>query len=379
MDPGSSGHAVGPSVNVGNAATTQCSPLTRFHLYNVRGLHTKTHNKVPLVSDIVHDPSQPAALIALTETWLHDHLDAEIAISQFQPPFRQDRSRKKKEKGRGSGGVAVYVREGIAAETSFSYSSGVIECIGVMVESLNLMTYTVYRQPDEPNHRSTNQQFTPFINKLNSHIKSLPTPTPDIILQGDFNLPHANWETGECRSKSPTDKVSKPEKLMVKALYELSLEHFLVQQVEGPTQKSGNTLDLIFTNNAPLVHNLETLPLNNRMSDHHQIVLDVSYKHDEMEDGNLDDSQTASDNEEGVPTNAARWRKLNFLSPDIKWETVSSDIEAHDWHSEFRNKDVLQMHDAFLDVCLDISERHIPLRKPRKARDHIPKHNIVGT
>ena len=187
-------------------------PLRRFHLYNIRGLKTKTQNKVPTISDIAHDPIQPASMIALTETWLQDHLDAEISIPDFQPPFREDRKRKRAKRGRASGGVAVYVHEDLAAENVFSFNSGVIECIGVMVESLNLMTYTVYRQPDEPNHRSTCQHFSAFLAKLNEHLDSLPTPTPDIIVQGDLNLPHANWETGECGPAAGTSKVTRDEK-----------------------------------------------------------------------------------------------------------------------------------------------------------------------
>ena len=95
MDPGSVGdYAAGADINVGTPPTPR-SPLTRLHLYNIRGLRTKTHNKVPLISDIAHDPDQPAALFALSETWLHDHKDAEISIPNFQPPFRQDCNRKK--------------------------------------------------------------------------------------------------------------------------------------------------------------------------------------------------------------------------------------------------------------------------------------------
>ena len=81
-------------------------------------------------------------MIALTETWLHDHLDAEVSIPDFQPPFREDRKRQRAKRGRASGGVAVYVHEELAAENVFPFSSGVIECVGVMIESLNLMTYT---------------------------------------------------------------------------------------------------------------------------------------------------------------------------------------------------------------------------------------------
>jgi len=147
----------------------------------------------------------------------------------------------------------MHVHESIAAEKVFKYSSGVIECVGVMMESLNLMTYTVYRQPDEKNHRSTSQHFASSLTELREHLASLPVPTPDIMVHGDFNLPHANWETGECASGA-----SKDEKKMVRAFYELSLDNFLIQLVEGPTHKCGNTLDLIFCNKAGIKKSLKT-------------------------------------------------------------------------------------------------------------------------
>ena len=342
-------------------------PLRRFHLYNIRGLKTKTQNKVPTISDIAHDPIQPASMIALTETWLQDHLDAEISIPDFQPPFREDRKRKRAKRGRASGGVAVYVHEDLAAENVFSFNSGVIECIGVMVESLNLMTYTVYRQPDEPDHRSTWQHFSAFLAKLNEHLDSLPTPTPDIIVQGDLNLPHANWETGECGPAAGTSKVTRDEKKMVKALYELSLNHFLVQQVEGPTHKLGNTLDLIFSNNASLTHNIDITPSASRISDHHQITMDVTYK--QATDTEATESQDNSD------TQADMWRKLNFQSPDVDWTALADDLQSHNWNQEFRHKDTMGMHEAFMEACLTISQLHVPDRKTQqKKASHVPRH-----
>ena len=58
---------------------------------------------------------------------------------------------------------------------------------------------------------------------------SLTNPTPDILFMGDFNLPHANWLTGEC---SPG--ADKEEQKMVKCLYEHSLDHFLIQYLDCP-------------------------------------------------------------------------------------------------------------------------------------------------
>ena len=68
--------------------------------------------------------------IMLTETWLRDHLDAEINIPDYTI-FRSDRCRPKKRRGRNSGGVAIYLRNDVAsnAEVLLNFSSGVIEAI----------------------------------------------------------------------------------------------------------------------------------------------------------------------------------------------------------------------------------------------------------
>ena len=71
--------------------------------------------------------------MALTETWLAGHTDAELYIDGYTL-FRQDRKRFGNRKGRNSGGVAVYMRKDIAAdmETILGYSNGVIEIIGLL-------------------------------------------------------------------------------------------------------------------------------------------------------------------------------------------------------------------------------------------------------
>ena len=79
----------------------------------------------------------------LTETWLREHLDAEVCIDGYSI-FRTDRDRKKKRRGRNSGGVAVYIRNDVSTKTEifFSFSSGVIECLCLRVPKLNLILIT---------------------------------------------------------------------------------------------------------------------------------------------------------------------------------------------------------------------------------------------
>ena len=85
-------------------------------------------SSVPLISDILKEKKQ--MFIALTETWLADHLDAELNINDYTL-FRCDRERKKSRRGRLSGGVAVYMQQNIASHFKIlsKYSNSVNELL----------------------------------------------------------------------------------------------------------------------------------------------------------------------------------------------------------------------------------------------------------
>ena len=69
--------------------------------------------------------------MALTETWLKTHKDAELSIEGYKL-FRSDRvRRKKRKKGRLSGGAAAYVHKDLPSqmELNLQFSNGVIEIL----------------------------------------------------------------------------------------------------------------------------------------------------------------------------------------------------------------------------------------------------------
>ena len=146
-----------------DAAAATPTPLSSFTLLNIRCLCGKTTpSKVPFLAEMLREGNQLA--LALTETHLGDHEEAEIKIPGYKP-FRQDRKARLKAR-RDSGGVALYLRDDLAitSEVIFDYSCGVIEAIAVNIELLNLCIIVVYRPPDnpgtvdrptKPEHRST--------------------------------------------------------------------------------------------------------------------------------------------------------------------------------------------------------------------------------
>ena len=152
----------------------------------------------------------------------------------------------------------MYIRDqAIFSEVVFTYSSGLIEAISLQLKSRNLLLVVRYRQPDdrEHNRRSTSREFGHFLGELDEFLAYQSPPTPDIVIMGDFNLPHGDWSGGESTQGATGDEGD-----TVRALNELTSSHFLVQQVECPTHKDRGILDLIFTGNGDLIHNFNVLP-----------------------------------------------------------------------------------------------------------------------
>ena len=103
----------GGAENFFSATTdTTHTPVDHFNLVNIRGLMPRTvPTKVPYIQDIFQQKKHLFGMI--TETWLRDHLDAEINIPGYTI-FRSDCKRPRKRRGRDTGGAAIYIREDIA-------------------------------------------------------------------------------------------------------------------------------------------------------------------------------------------------------------------------------------------------------------------------
>ena len=239
--------------------------------------------------------------ILLTETWLREHLDAELNIENYTL-FRCDRNRKKKARGRNSGGVAIYLSSALPADVLFEYSSGVIEAICLKVELLNLILCVVYRQPDDivGGHRSTSEQFSKFIEKLSNEMNALPAPTPNIIIGGDFNLPHALWPSGEHTQGAGPD-----ERRMIDLIVEFSTQHFLTQISDEATHQAGNVLDLIFTNCTNNLISSESIPVA-PISSHHLVKFSTLIQADPSVSFGIKEHDNPFD-------------KVNLFSDEVNW------------------------------------------------------------
>ena len=159
---------------------------------------------------------------------------------------------------------------------------------------------------------------------------------------------------------------------MVHDLFELCLENFLVQQLEAHTHKEGNLLDLIFTNNAELIHHLSTAPVP-RTSDHYLINFSAVYS-GQCEQRNEDPQ--SNDEEE---CSRGGFSNLNFFSENVNWPSLNDKLANYNWSAEFHGLDTMSMMERFVAVCSSIAQQFVPTRRssPTHCKSHIPRHRRI--
>jgi len=258
------------------------------------------------------------------------------------------------------------MRNDIAATTDelVTYSNGVVEILAVYSESENLLIATIYRQPDDTanNRPSNNLQLKPAIDSLKEAVMKL-DQTPDIIIGGDFNLPHTSWP--EC---SPKEGCTWNEAEMITTIQELCDEFMLTQIVTEPTHYQGNTLDLVFTNNDSLIHSCAVTPTLMSISHHHLVKVYTQYKAPmNTEDAVVHPRLSPLDN-------------YNFHSKDVDWSSLNETLSNVAWHSLLEPMTVENTLDEILQQIHTAVENHVPLRstrRPNKSRAKREKYNLT--
>ena len=193
--------------------------LPSFFLLNSRSLFPKLDDLTALLS------RKPVDIIAITESWLHKHIDSLLSINGYNL-FRKDRA-----SGRG-GGVCVFIKNDIPCIRRVDLESENLECLWLILQPKRLprplsgiAICVVYHPPGlaVPEHNDLNDYVINTIDQLqNKH------PDYGLVILGDFN-------DFEIRT--------------------LITSQNLKQLVDQPTRESA-ILDLILTN----VHKLFNCP-----------------------------------------------------------------------------------------------------------------------
>ena len=326
--------------------------INSFAFLNIQGLCPQTvPSKVPFISSTLC--SSNCLFVGLSETWLKSQLEAELKIDGFSL-FRTDTKRKQKARGRHTGGVGMYVRDDIAcsSEIIFSHASECVQMMCLYSQIENLAVLIVYRQPDDKynGNPSTPNDFIIPLNRAKTILSTL-QPMPDIIVGGDFNLPHASWPEG-----LPKSGATVSERQMLNALNEFSNELYLSQIVTKPTHKDGNILDLVFVNNQSLIHDCTNIPVLQSTSHHYIVEVSTPYK--------VKTCNTSS-NEKAPRT---MFNTLNFFSDDINWETVNEKIGNINWKDKFKDMDADGTLEALYSLIFDICKDHVPQRNETEIK-----------
>ena len=214
---------------------------------------------------------------------------------------------------------------------------------------MDLHIACVYRQPDNQANRSDAKSLKQAVHKLHTVLSGI--RQQNIIITGDFNLPHARWGNG---GVSLLPGSSKDEQEMIEIMENLMNNHFLNQLVSEPTHKDGNTLDLILTNNPDILHDLNiTEPL--KSTTHHFILEVASNLHSNIQ--SIHEEDTKQDNT--LPP----LKSLNFHSNEVDWESMKKGMEEVDWESEFRDICPDEMVERILLISHRISKQYVPERR----------------
>lgn len=189
-----------------------------FRLINVN--FRSLRNKVVDLETILL--SYKPHITVITETWLSKHIaDSELVPSGYSI-YRCDRN----EHG---GGVAVVVPNNLCVRIFENSPRETIWC-KVVYNGWSLFVGAIYRPPASP---------VDFMHSIEEFMKANIYPTANIILSGDFNLPHIDW------SKYSIGSV---DVLSSDALLSIALAYDLRQIVQDYTRIQGNScscLDLV--------------------------------------------------------------------------------------------------------------------------------------
>ena len=180
-----------------------------------------------------------------------------------------------------------------------------------------------YRPP--PNHKNQyhgetldNSFKNIIINNIRKVMLEYNTPTPDIILAGDFNFPKASWKAGI--GKVNPDNASNRRSLQL--LLDVATDLNLLQKVSEGTRKtrSGgqNILELIFTNNHELISNMYIQP--SELTDHNYIICETSNTL------NVNDNKSTQNHEANNETNLSTF---NYETAD--WESIKGNLRMIKW------------------------------------------------
>ena len=162
-------------------------------------------------------------ILIISETWWQKELpDSILHLSNYLLASRSDR-KSPDNNIHGGGGVAIYVKRGIKYHSTSNFNiQDYAQIAGLKIKDLQIVG--IYRKPGDD--INLDQRVCEVISSKYTSDK--------IIIAGDVNLPHTNWE----KKIYP----SRPAKKWGELVHQMAL----TQLITEPTQDIGNQLDCFF-------------------------------------------------------------------------------------------------------------------------------------
>ena len=268
---------------------------------------------------MVLSAAEDVQIICITETWLCcEILDAEVQIPNFTV-FREDRADNSR-----YGGSAIYVHNSLQAERLDWFLGLESLAVRIKLDVIELDVACIYR--------STALVTIKDNSKLMCALENMPINNErELLLVGDVNLPHVNWDEGTVsRPSGSFDKRLLMEAEFLSVFNRKGL-HWHVTESSTRVRKVGNSaqtslLDQVFTYNDGLVRSVGVLAPVGK-SDHVTLLVELKVANDPQYSQSEKKSWFKVD-EEFVKTH----------SSDIDWMYSSADLKVEQMWSEMLNK-----------------------------------------
>jgi len=311
-------------------------------------------NKKPELNEII--TSVKPDIIIGSETWLNP----EIPSCEYFPTdeyniYRKDRPKNTQNQSYGGVLLAVSTKLHSKEVKELQTDSEIVWCEVNMENTRKLPLGSYYRPPSDKGQSL--DELSNSLNRINQNSKST------IILGGDFNLGHIDWNV-------PCTIPGKPDTKQHDQLIDILNGNSLEQIVDKPT-RGNRTIDLILTNIPSKINKVETMPAIGN-ADHDIVFTECS----------LSLKQQIKPRRKTYQYKKANWENIksdiNKLSSKIKeqYETSSSNdlwklfkdnllssIEANIPHKMITNKKKLPWVDDKLRIKINKVKR---LHKKRK-------------
>ena len=263
-------------------------------------------------------------IVCGTESWLNENVkSSEIFPCEDYEVFRKDR-----DSINNGGGVFTLVRKNlIALEMTDLDTNCEILWVKIKLKRAKDLLVSTFYMP----HRDINT-ITEFESSV---MKANPKGDKNIIVLGDFNCPHINWNFGYTHDNAPDKNVQ--DKLI-----DISIENSLSQLQEKPT-RGNSILDLTFTTNTSHIRNLNNIP---GLSDHEAVIIDSYIK----------------------PIFSVQKKKKVFIFSKADWPSLNSYCQniSNSILSRTKDYDINHLWDLFKSsLNLGISQ-HIPSKFIKK-------------